>query len=79
MLTLIETTVRVTITHSDTAPIASEAATVCVSRDDATGAEWPLKPATPDDRIMAVILKYAGESPATQGISQGLPAILGHD
>lgn len=51
--TLIESTVRVTIRHSDNAPIASEAATASVSRDDATGAERPLKPAAPGDRFMA--------------------------
>ena len=52
MLTLIESTVRETIRHSDNAPIASEAATAPVSRDEATGAERPLKPAAPGDRIM---------------------------
>src|SRR5438876_3783478 len=67
MVTLIETTVSVTIRHSDSAPIASEAATVSVSRDEATGAERPSKPAPPGDRIMAEILHCAGESPATSG------------
>jgi hypothetical protein len=52
METLIESTVRETIRHSDNAPIASEAATALVSRDEATGAERPLKPAAPGDRIM---------------------------
>src|SRR5258708_34335134 len=65
MVTLIESTVSVTIRHSDSAPIASEAATVWVSRDDATGAERPSKPAPPCDRVMAEILRCAGESPAT--------------
>ena len=51
--TVIETTVRVTIRHSDNAPIASEAATAPVSRDEATGAELALKPAAPGDRFMA--------------------------
>ena len=41
METLIDSTVRVTITHSDSEPIASEAATAFLSRDDATGAERP--------------------------------------
>ena len=41
MVTLIDNTVRVTIRHSDNAPIASEAATASVSRDEATGAERP--------------------------------------
>ena len=53
MLTLIENTVRVTIRQSDSEPIASEVATASISRDEATGAELPLKPAAPGDRIMA--------------------------
>jgi hypothetical protein len=52
METLIESTVRVTIRHSDSEPIASEAATASISRVDATGAKRPLKPQAPDDRIM---------------------------
>jgi hypothetical protein len=65
MLTLIDSTVRATIRHSDSEPIASEAATASISRDEATGAEWLLKPAAPGDRIMVGILQGAGESPAT--------------
>jgi hypothetical protein len=53
MLTLIESTVRVTIRQSDSEPIANEAATASISRDEATGAERQLKPAAPGDRIMA--------------------------
>jgi hypothetical protein len=53
MLTLIESTVRATIRHSDSEPIASEAATASIKRDEATGAERPLKPAAPGDRVMA--------------------------
>jgi hypothetical protein len=41
MLSLIETRVSVTIRHRDSAPIASEAATASVSREQATGAERP--------------------------------------
>ena len=52
METLIESTVRVTIRHSDNELIASEAATASISRVDATGIERPLKPQAPDDRIM---------------------------
>jgi hypothetical protein len=52
-LTLIESTVRATIRHSDSEPIASEAATASIRRDDATGAERLLKPAAPGDRVMA--------------------------
>jgi hypothetical protein len=65
MLTLIENTVRVTITHSDAEPIASAVATASISRDEATGAEWLSKPPAPDDRIMAEFLRCASESPAT--------------
>src|ERR1700716_4172201 len=53
MLTLIDSTVSVTIRHSDSEPIASEAATALVNRDEATGAAWPSKPAARGDRIMA--------------------------
>jgi hypothetical protein len=60
MVTLIESMVRVTIRHSDSEPIASEAATVRISRDEATGAERPLKPVAPGDRIMA-------QDPSTRG------------
>src|SRR5258708_10542352 len=68
MVTLVESTVSATIRQSDSAPIASEAATVWVSRDDATGAERLSKPAPPPcDRVMAEILRCAGESPATSG------------
>jgi hypothetical protein len=63
MLTLIESTVRVTIRHSDNAPIASVAATASFRRDEATGAVRPLKPQAPDDLIMVGILQCAGESP----------------
>ena len=63
METLIESTVRVTIRHSDSEPIASEAATASISRVDATGTERPLKPQAPDDLIMVGILQCAGESP----------------
>src|SRR6201990_2319893 len=65
MVTLIDSTVRVTIRHSDNAPIASEAATARVNRCEATGAERLTKPAAPGDRIMAEFLQRAGESPAT--------------
>jgi hypothetical protein len=75
MLTLIENTVSVTIRHSDNEPIASAAATASISRDEATGAEWPAKPPAPDDRVMAEFLRCASESLATQ---QGLAAIAGN-
>ena len=68
MLTLIENTVRVTIRHSDSEPIARVVATASISRDEATGAEWPSKPPAPDDRIMAEFLRCASESLATPEI-----------
>src|SRR5258708_22102611 len=52
MVTLIDSTVRLTIRHSDSAPIASEAATAWVNRDEATGARLLSKPGSPGDRIM---------------------------
>src|SRR5258708_1773712 len=51
MLTLIDSTVRATIRHSESEPIASEAATALVNRDEATGAAWSSKPAARGDRI----------------------------
>ena len=52
MLTLIDSTVRETIRHSDNVPIASEIATASVSRDETPDAGRPSKPAAPGDRIM---------------------------
>jgi hypothetical protein len=72
MLTLIESTVRVTIRHSDSEPIASEAATASASRDEATSADGLSKPVAPDDRIMAEILQCAGESPTASGDYPGI-------
>jgi hypothetical protein len=74
MVTLIESTVRVTIRHSESPPIAMVAARASVTRDEATWAERLTKPAAPGDRIMAVILQRAGESPAT---SRNLTGIAG--
>jgi hypothetical protein len=51
---LIENTVMVTTSHSDSAPNASEAATTSINRADATGALWLLKPTARGDRIIAV-------------------------
>src|ERR1700722_13949413 len=76
MLTLIENTVRVTIRHSDSEPIASAVATASISRGEATGTEWPSKPPAPDDRIMAEFLRCASESLATPENLQESPAIL---
>jgi len=41
MLTLIENTVSVTIRHSESEPIASDATTASISREEATGTERP--------------------------------------
>ena len=56
METLVESTVRVTIRHSETEPIASEAATAPASLDEETGTCGRSKPAARCDRIMAEIL-----------------------
>jgi hypothetical protein len=52
-LTLIDSMVSATIRHSESEPIASEAATALVNRDEATGGAWPSKPAARGDRVMA--------------------------
>jgi hypothetical protein len=52
MVTSVESTVRTTIRHNDNAPIASEATTARVRRDDATGAAKPSKPVAPGDRTI---------------------------
>ena len=49
---LFDSTVSVTIRQSDTAAIASEAATASLSRGDATATAGQLKPAVPEDRLM---------------------------
>jgi hypothetical protein len=78
MVTLIDSTVRATIRHSDNPPTASEPATAWVNRDKATGAERPLEPKAPDDRVMVEFPEYAGERIArTTGNSQKPLAILG--
>ena len=65
METLIESSVRATIRHRDSEPIASDAATAPANLDEETGARGRSKPTAPGDRIMAEILQGAGESPAT--------------
>jgi hypothetical protein len=75
MATLIESTVRVTTRHSDSEPIASEAATASFNRDDATGAEGLSKPVAPGDRIMAEILQCAGRITRR---TQDYPGIAGN-
>ena len=52
MLTLIEKTVSVTIRQSDSEPIASAAATVSISRVEATRVARLSKPAARGDRVM---------------------------
>src|SRR5882757_7634761 len=78
MLTLIDSTVSATIRHSESAPIASEAATALVNRDEATGAAWPSKPAARSDRVMAgKSLRIAGESPAKRDCRRNRRQYLG--
>ena len=48
--TSIDNTVRATIRHSDSPPMASRPATTWVSLDKATGTGRPSKPRAPDDR-----------------------------
>ena len=59
MLTLIDSMVSATIRHSDSEPIASEAATALIKRDEATGAAGPSNPAARADHAIAEILKAA--------------------
>src|SRR5664279_3438248 len=77
METLIESAVRVTITHSDSEPIASEAATAWASREEATGAVRPSKPAAPGVRIMVEFLRCAGESPPRPPDFAGIAGNIG--
>src|ERR1019366_994346 len=80
METLIESAVRVTITHSDSEPIASEAATAWASREEATGAVRPSKPAAPGVRIMVRNPSMRGRiTPRDSQISQESLAILGRE
>jgi hypothetical protein len=50
---LIDSTVKVTMTQSDSVPIASEVAMAPSNREEATGARLLSKPAVPGTRIMA--------------------------
>jgi hypothetical protein len=81
MLTLIESTVRATITHSDSEPKASVAATASFSLDEATGAGRPLKPEAPGDRIMAEILQGGANHPRyfcdSSAIAGNIAAVAG--
>jgi hypothetical protein len=49
---LLDSTVRVTIRHSEREAIASEVATASLSLLDATSAAGLVKPAAPEDRVM---------------------------
>jgi hypothetical protein len=71
MLTLIESTVRATITHSDSEPKASVAATASFSLDEATGAQRPSKPKAPGDRVMVKILQGEANHPRNTPDSAG--------
>lgn len=61
----------VTTRQSDAEAIASETATACLSRGDATAAAGQLKPAVPEDRVMVQSLKNleADQTPAPTGES----------
>jgi hypothetical protein len=52
MVPLIESTVSIMTRQSDNAPIASEAATALVNREETTGARRLTRPALSVDRIM---------------------------
>jgi hypothetical protein len=54
---LLDSTVRVTIRHSDSEAIASDAATASLNRGDATAAAGLVKPAATADRVMVQILE----------------------
>ena len=54
---LFDSTVRVTIRHSDSEAIASDAATASLNRGDATAAAGLVKPAATADRVMVQILE----------------------
>ena len=81
MGTLIETATRATIRPSDSEPIASEAATALISRDETAGAERPLKPTgrttVRRTRIMAKNSSRRGRITCTKKFSQGSQALLG--
>ena len=77
MLTLIDITVRATIRHSETEPIASEAATALVNRDEATGAARLSKPAARGDRMMAGKSLNRGRITRGPRFSQESQAIFG--
>jgi hypothetical protein len=51
---LIDSTVRVTTSQSDSVPIASEVAMAPSNREEATGARLLSKPTAPDDRIIGL-------------------------
>jgi hypothetical protein len=75
MLALIENTVRVTIRHSDSEAIASEAATASASLDEAASAGQRTKPAGPGDRVMVHFLIARANHPPTP---QGVAALAGN-
>jgi hypothetical protein len=77
MLTLIDSTVSATIRHSESEPIASEAATAPVNRNEATDAAWQSKPAARGDRIMAGKSSKRGRITRGTRFLQESQAILG--
>jgi hypothetical protein len=77
MLTLIDIMASATIRQSESEPIASEAATACISREEATGAAGPSNPAAPRDRVMVGFLNPRANHPAQPGIPSNRRQDLG--
>ena len=76
MVTLIDSTVSVTIRHSDNAPIASETATAWVNREEATGAGRLSKPAAGRPNHGPNPSRRGANHPRLRARSQPPPAIL---
>ena len=74
---LIDSTVKVTMTQSDSVPIASEVAMAPSNREEATGAWLLSKPVAPGARIMAQILSNAGR--ITRDVQENLAMITGNN
>jgi hypothetical protein len=74
MVMLLDSTVSVTTRRSVNAPSASDAAIALVSRDDASGAGRPSKPAGPPFHG----LNPSGHERITRDIRANLPAVTGN-
>ena len=77
---LIDSTVKVTMTHSDNVPIASDVAMAPSIREEATGARLLSKPTAPGDRIIGLnpcnAERITRDSRDVRKIWQGSPATL---